>query len=30
MENLLASLAVTVFVGVLALLAQWSRKSRRA
>lgn len=30
MENLLASLAVTLFVGVLALLAQWSRKSRRA
>jgi len=30
MENLFASLAVTVFVGVLAVLAQWSRKSRRA
>jgi membrane protease YdiL (CAAX protease family) len=30
MENLLASLAVTLFVGVLAVLAQWSRKSRRA
>ena len=30
MDNLLASLAVTVFVGVLAMLAQWSRKSRRA
>ena len=30
MENLLASLAATVFVGALALLAQWSRKSRRA
>ena len=29
MENLFASLAVTVFVGVLAVLAQWSRKSRR-
>lgn len=30
MENLVASLAVTVFVGVLAVLAQWSRGSRRA
>ena len=30
MQNLLASLAVTLFVGVLAVLAQWSRKSRRA
>ena len=30
MESLLASLAVTLFVGVLAVLAQWSRKSRRA
>jgi len=30
MNNLLSSLALTVFVGVLALLAQWSRKSRRA
>ena len=30
MENLLASLAATVFVGVLAVLAQWSRESRRA
>ena len=30
MENLFASLSVTVFVGALALLAQWSRKSRRA
>jgi len=30
MENLLSSLSVTVFVGILALLAQWSRKSRRA
>jgi membrane protease YdiL (CAAX protease family) len=30
MENLLSSLSVTVFVGLLALLAQWSRKSRRA
>jgi uncharacterized protein len=30
MENLLSSLALTVFVGILALLAQWSRKSRRA
>ena len=30
MQNLLASLAVTMFVGVLAVLAQWSRKSRRA
>jgi uncharacterized protein len=30
MENLLASLAATLFVGVLAVLAQWSRKSRRA
>src|SRR5215210_9064262 len=30
MEYLLSSLALTVFVGILALLAQWSRKSRRA
>jgi uncharacterized protein len=30
MQNLIASLAVTVFVGALAVLAQWSRKSRRA
>ena len=30
MENLLSSLALTVFVGILAVLAQWSRKSRRA
>ena len=30
MQNLLASLVVTVFVGALAVLAQWSRKSRRA
>jgi len=30
MQNLLLSLAVTLFVGVLAVLAQWSRKSRRA
>lgn len=30
MENLLSSLAITLFVGVLALLAQYSRKSRRA
>ncbi len=30
MQNLLSSLALTVFVGVLALLAQWSTKSRRA
>ncbi|MGH3148363.1 MAG: hypothetical protein ACRDTR_21485, partial [Rubrobacter sp.] len=30
METLLSSLIVTVFVGILALLAQWSRKSRRA
>lgn len=30
MENLLSSLALTVFGGILALLAQWSRKSRRA
>jgi len=30
MQNLLASLAITLFVGVLAVLAQWSRKSRRA
>lgn len=30
MESLLASLAVTLFVGVLAVLAQWSRESRRA
>ena len=30
MQNLLASFAVTLFVGVLAVLAQWSRKSRRA
>jgi len=29
MENLLSTLALTVFVGILALLAQWSRKSRR-
>ena len=30
MENLLSSLSVTVFVGILAILAQWSRSSRRA
>ncbi len=30
MQNLVASLVVTVFVGALAALAQWSRKSRRA
>jgi len=30
MQNLLSSLALTVLVGTLALLAQWSRKSRRA
>src|SRR5215210_5932182 len=30
MEYLLSSLALTVFVGILALVAQWSRKSRRA
>jgi hypothetical protein len=30
MENLLSSLALTFFVGILALLAQYSRKSRRA
>ena len=30
MQNLLSSLALTVFIGILALLAQWSRKSRRA
>ena len=30
MEYLLSSLALTVFVGILALFAQWSRKSRRA
>jgi hypothetical protein len=30
MENLLSALSVTVFVGILAMLAQWSRKSRRA
>ncbi|CAA9431161.1 MAG: hypothetical protein AVDCRST_MAG22-3303 [uncultured Rubrobacteraceae bacterium] len=30
MENLVASLAVTMFVGILAVLAQWSRGSRRA
>lgn len=30
MQNVIASLLVTVFVGVLALLAQWSRKNRRA
>ena len=30
MENLLSSLALTLFVGILAVLAQWSRKSRRA
>jgi membrane protease YdiL (CAAX protease family) len=30
MQNLLSSLALTVSVGVLAVLAQWSRKSRMA
>jgi membrane protease YdiL (CAAX protease family) len=30
MQNLLSSLALTVFIGILALLAQWSRKSRGA
>ncbi|HJQ30327.1 MAG TPA: CPBP family intramembrane glutamic endopeptidase [Rubrobacter sp.] len=30
MENFLSSLALTVFGGILAVLAQWSRKSRRA
>ena len=30
MENLLSYLSLTIFVCVLALLAQWSRKSRRA
>jgi membrane protease YdiL (CAAX protease family) len=30
MENILSSLALTVFLGVLALLAQYSKKSRRA
>ena len=30
MESLLASLAITLFVGVLAVLAQYSRRSRRA
>jgi len=30
MENLLSSLSVTIFVGILAILAQWSRESRRA
>ncbi len=30
MESLFASLAVTLFVGVLAVLAQWSRGGRRA
>src|SRR5918994_6107716 len=30
MQYLLSSLALIVFVGTLALLAQWSRKSRRA
>lgn len=30
MQNLIASFSVTVFVGALAVLAQWSRKSRRA
>ena len=30
MQNLFATLGVTVFVGVLAVLAQWSRGSRRA
>jgi uncharacterized protein len=30
MQYLLSSLATMVFIGILALLAQWSRKSRRA
>jgi membrane protease YdiL (CAAX protease family) len=30
MQNLLSSLALTVFVGILAVLAQWSRKNRMA
>ena len=30
MENLLSSLALTVFIGILAVLAQYSMKSRRA
>ena len=30
MENLLSSLALTLFVGILAVLAQYSKKSRRA
>jgi len=30
MANLLSTLALTVFVGILAMLAQWSRKNRRA
>ena len=30
MQYLLSSLAIMVFIGILALLAQWSRKSRRA
>ena len=30
MQYLLSSLALMVFIGILALLAQWSRKSRRA
>jgi hypothetical protein len=30
MQNLLSSLALTLSVGILAVLAQWSRKSRMA
>ena len=30
MQYLLSSLATMVFIGILALLSQWSRKSRRA
>jgi CHASE2 domain-containing sensor protein len=30
MESLLSSLALTVFIGVLAFVAQWSRKNRMA
>src|SRR5919107_4104299 len=30
MQNLLSSVALTVSVGILAVLAQWSRKSRMA
>ena len=30
MESLLSSLALTVLIGILALVAQWSRKNRMA